>query len=78
MALQKRIMHAPYLGMLSKELSNSQRIIILPLNPHGQCLDATEKKPRCVGIHSAAEGGASFVNLLEQVMAAGDDSADQV
>ncbi len=71
-------MHARHLGVLRQKLRDPQSVVILPLHPHRQRLDAAQQQPCGVGIHHPAQGGASFVDLLDQVLPSGNDAADQV
>ena len=78
MAFDEGIVHAPHLGVLRQKLCDAQGVVILPLHSHRQRLDAAQQQPGGVRIHGAAQRGAGFVDLLDQVLAAGDDAADQV
>ena len=64
--------------MSLQELGYSQGIVVLPMHPDRQRLDAAQQQPGRVRIHVAAERSAGGVNRVDQVSASGDDSTNQV
>ena len=78
MAFKEGIMYAPHLRMLRQELGNPQRIVVLTLDADGQGSNAAEEQSGGVGIHVPTQRGAGGVDSLDQILAAGDDAADQV
>src|SRR5258705_1693821 len=78
MAFEEGIAHAPHLGMIFQELRDSKSILILSLYPYGEGLNSPQQEPGGVRIHVAAKRGSGGMDVLDQVAAACEDSANQV
>src|SRR5882724_6957214 len=78
MAFDEGVVDAPNLGVSSQKLGDAQRVVVLPLHPHRQRSDAAQQQPGSMGIHNATQSGASLMDLLDEVLASGNDAADQV
>ena len=64
--------------MLRQEFSHPQRVLVVALHANGECLYSAKQKKGTVGIHVAAEGCAGFMDLVDQILSAAHDAADQV
>src|SRR5690348_13437830 len=78
MALQKRIVHRAHFGMLGQEFGDAQSALVVSFDADREGLDSAQQEERSVRVHDSAKRSAGGLDGVDQVAAAGGDSADEV